>query len=81
VKDIIKNFIKSNLNIYAEDATFSDDENIFEAGFVDSMFSLQLVEFVEKEFGISVTNDDLDPKNFCSVDALVAFVGSKKSGS
>ena len=54
-----------------------DDEDIFATGFVNSMFAMQLVQFVETTFGIAVEGDDLELDNFRSVDALDAFVARK----
>lgn len=55
----------------------ADDDDIFQRGFVSSMFAMQLVAFVEQEFGITVENDDLELSNFRSVAALERFVGGK----
>ena len=54
-----------------------DDENIFDTGFVNSMFAMQLVQFVEQEFGIAVEDEDLDIDNFRSVNAIAALVERK----
>ncbi|MET8116958.1 acyl carrier protein [Streptomyces prasinus] len=56
-----------------------DDDDIFELGFVSSMFAMQLVSFVEHEFGITVENEDLELEHFRSVGALDAFVTRKLS--
>lgn len=56
-----------------------DSDDIFDLGLVDSLFGLQLVSFVEQEFRIAVEGDDLDIANFCSVDALTAFVTAKSA--
>ncbi|MET7509472.1 MULTISPECIES: phosphopantetheine-binding protein [Streptomyces] len=56
-----------------------DDDDIFERGFVSSMFAMQLVSFVEHEFGITVENEDLELEHFRSVSALDAFVTRKLS--
>lgn len=56
-----------------------DDDDIFELGFVSSMFAMQLVSFVEHEFGITVENEDLELEYFRSIDALDAFVARKLS--
>jgi len=59
----------------------ADDDNLFEVGAVNSLFAMQLVLFVEQEFGIVVDNEDLDVKNFSSVNALVSFVSRKNAVS
>jgi methoxymalonate biosynthesis acyl carrier protein len=56
-----------------------DDEDIFALGFVNSMFAMQLVMFVEKEFQITVEDEDLDIANFNSVDAISALVARKRA--
>ncbi len=55
----------------------SDEDDIFELGLVDSLFAMQLVIFVEKEFSIVAEREDLDIRNFCSIAALAAFVEAK----
>ncbi|GAA1918623.1 hypothetical protein GCM10009837_49830 [Streptomyces durmitorensis] len=58
-----------------------DDDDIFQLGFVSSMFAIQLVSFVEHEFGLTIDNDDLELDNFRSVGALDAFVTRKQSAA
>ena len=55
----------------------SDADDIFDLGVVDSMFAMQLVLFVEREFSVTVEREDLDIKNFCSIAALTKFVLNK----
>lgn len=57
----------------------ADTDNIFASGFVNSMFALQLVCFVERTFGVTIENDDLELSNFNSVAAISRFVRSKQS--
>jgi methoxymalonate biosynthesis acyl carrier protein len=54
-----------------------DHDDIFDLGIVDSLFAMQLVMFVEREFSIIAEREDLDIRNFCSIDSLVAFVELK----
>ena len=62
-------------------AAVGDHEDIFKRGLVSSLFAMQLVVFIEQEFQITVEGDDLDLDNFCSVDAMTAFVSRKLGGS
>ncbi len=54
-----------------------DNESLIETGIVDSMGMLELVVFVESDFGVEVDEMDLVPENFESVEALSKFVESK----
>ncbi|MDG4785100.1 acyl carrier protein [Micromonospora sp. WMMD1102] len=55
-------------------AELTGSEDIFSLGFVNSLFAMELVMFVEKEFGISVPNDALKIDNFRTVDSITALV-------
>jgi acyl carrier protein len=55
----------------------ADDEDLFASGLVNSLFAMQLVLFVEKEFSIKVDNEDLDLDNFRSVSAITGFIQRK----
>ncbi len=59
------------------DVDVADDEDLFASGLVNSLFAMQLVLFVEKEFSIKVDNEDLDLDNFRSVSAITGFIQRK----
>ncbi len=72
-----KQKIRLFLTRYISKKNLGDEENFFASGFVNSLFALQLVMFVEKEFKIKVENEDLDLKNFNAVNAIAQFVERK----
>jgi acyl carrier protein len=53
-------------------------DHLLESGIVDSLGVLNLVGFVERQFQVAVTDDDLVPENFQSIDHLTAFVRRKR---
>jgi methoxymalonate biosynthesis acyl carrier protein len=59
----------------------SDDERIFAAGFVNSMFAMQLVLFLEKSFQIVIGNEDLELKNFQTINAMAELIERKTARS
>jgi methoxymalonate biosynthesis acyl carrier protein len=59
----------------------ADDEDIFATGYVNSMFAMQLVQFVEGEFGVAVESEDLELDNFRSLNAIVALVERKSAAA
>jgi acyl carrier protein len=54
-----------------------DDDDVFALGFGNSLFAFQLVTFVENEFGIEIDSEDLDMKNFRSIQAIAGLVERK----
>jgi acyl carrier protein len=51
-----------------------DDTDIFATGFVNSLMAMQLVMFVEKEFHLTIDDEDLDLKNFNSINAISGLI-------
>jgi acyl carrier protein len=44
---------------------------------IDSMQLVELVNEIEAEFGIEIHSIEIDDKNFCDLDSIVALVESK----
>ncbi len=61
--------------ISAEDV--GPDDDLFASGMLNSLFAMQMVLYVEKEFGVKVANEDLDLENFKSLNAMTAFIDRK----
>ncbi len=56
------------------------DELWLQSGMIDSLGILDLVHFLEEEFPIKVSDEELLPENFQSLSAVVRFVESKSNG-
>jgi acyl carrier protein len=55
-----------------------DDDHLLANGILDSLGVLDLVGYLEKEFGIVVSDDDLLPEHFETLRRLTAFVEDKQ---
>lgn len=62
----------------ATNMDLSDNLSLLDSGIVDSMGILDLVAFIEQNYGIAVLDEELVQENFDSISALHAFVGRKK---
>jgi len=73
-KESVRNFIESNMNVFDEDVELNDDTNIFTSGYVNSIFAMRLLNFLENEYGLEVPDEDIIIPNFSSIDAMKALV-------
>ena len=79
--------IREQIRQYIAEASLSgqdqikDDTLIFEQGLLDSMGLLFLVQFLNDEFRIVTSDQELDRENFESIDAIVAFVNRKQKST
>jgi methoxymalonate biosynthesis acyl carrier protein len=78
--DAIQGKVKEFLARFFRNHDLQPEEDIFALGFVNSLLAMQLVQFVEKEFGVRVEDDDLDLDNFRSIAAISRLV-ERKTGA
>ena len=57
----------------------SDTDSLLEHGVIDSLTMMELIGFLERTYGIQVTNDELIPENFETLSAIARFVGQKRT--
>jgi acyl carrier protein len=62
------------LTTFFQNIEITGDQDIFALGFINSLFAMQLVLFVEKEFDLKIEDEDLDIDNFRSLNAIAALV-------
>lgn len=55
-----------------------DRSSLLEGGVLDSLGILEVVSFLEQEFGLTIVDEELLPENFQSIEALSLFVRNKK---
>lgn len=78
VEPPIRDFIAANL-IYSQSGfQHSDDTSLLGEGIIDSLGVVELVEFLQKQFGVKVEQADVRPENFDSVAKMAAFVHRKR---
>jgi methoxymalonate biosynthesis acyl carrier protein len=69
--------IRGFLSRFFQTSKLKDDDDIFALGFVNSLFAMQLVTWVENEFGIQIEDEDLDVENFISITAIAGLIMRK----
>ena len=70
----VRDFLRENFLYTQPDLELPDDENLLDAGIIDSMGIAELVTFLEDAFGVDVRDDDISEANLGSVTAIVGFV-------
>ncbi|WP_194910756.1 acyl carrier protein [Catenulispora rubra] len=56
------------------EADITETEDIFSLGYINSLFAMELVMYIEKTFGITIGNEDLRIDNFRTVAAMTGLV-------
>ncbi len=63
--------------VLLDEVELGEGTSLFSAGLIDSLNLVQLVAFVEKQYGIKVGPMDLSLENFDSVRSIASFVRSR----
>lgn len=79
ITEDIKNFVVANF-LYGQDGqSLTADQSFLESGIIDSTGVLELVAFLEQQFGITVADRELLPENLDSLQNAAAFVSRKRA--
>jgi acyl carrier protein len=57
----------------------ADTQSLMEAGIIDSLGIFRLVSFLEDNFRVRISDDEIVPENFQSIDEIDRFVAAKQA--
>lgn len=77
LKQKVRAFIFENFLFDADEGELQNDSSFLDQGIIDSTGVLELVEWLEDEFDLSVDDDELIPENLDSVNSLADFITRK----
>jgi len=78
VKAAIIQFVNSNFLMGTSHIKYSENDSFLEKGIVDSTGVLEMVNFIQSNFGITVEDAELIPENLDSVNNIVAYISRKR---
>ena len=76
VRGIVRGFIVKRFPVVQE-RQLGDEDSVLDSGAIDSLGILDVVAFLEEEFGFQLDDDELAPENFDSIACLARLVESK----
>ena len=74
----IRTYIRENF-LFGSESPIADEGSLLEAGIIDSTGAMELVTFLEAQFGLRIDDRDLVPENLDSISAMVSFVTRRLS--
>ncbi len=77
LRERVRRFIVDSF--YVRDrAEVADEASLIASGLLDSTGVLELVTFLESEFGVVVAQDEMTPDNLETIERIANFVARKK---
>jgi acyl carrier protein len=75
----VRAFVVSNFYVAVATA-LSDEASLLDQGVIDSTGVLEVVGFLEQEFGVQVADEEMVPDNLDSISRITAYVERKSKG-
>lgn len=72
----LKRFLIDNF-VYDESYPFDETASLLEEGVLDSTGVLELIVFLERRFGVKVSDDELTPENLDSIASIISYLRRK----
>lgn len=73
----VRNFLFEHYLFGYNESGFCNDYSFLDYGVLDSLGILELITYIENEFGIAVSDAEILPENLDSVDRVTRFVMEK----
>ncbi len=77
IKSQVREFVVNNFLFGNTETSFEDGDSFLEKGIIDSTGILELIDFLEEQYGVSVEDSELVPENLDSLDNVAAYVSRK----
>ncbi len=78
IKEAVKGYIVENFMFGNESEPIREDDSFIERGIIDSTGIMELIDYIENKYDISLDDKELVPENLDSLNNLSRFILSKK---
>lgn len=76
IEQKIRQYIAANF-LYEDKYPYGDEDSFLQKGVIDSTGVLELINFIQEEFGITIEDDELVPENLDSVRNVSNFIRTR----
>lgn len=74
VQKRIETYVREQFRVSDDDARFDGTVDLYESGYVDSIGVVELLAFIDEEFGVEIPDELLLSKDFTTVDGIARIV-------
>ena len=74
----LRSYILDNFLFTDDESALKSSDSFLDKGIIDSTGIMEVIFFLEEEYGVKVEDDEMVPENLDSVDNLVSYIEKKK---
>ena len=75
----VRGFVQENFLYMHSNFQLADDDRLLDKGVIDSMSIVEMISFIEREFGVNAMEEEISDANFGSLAGIARFVTEKQS--
>jgi acyl carrier protein len=76
---MLEAFLREMAQIQEEDNEFTRTVQLFDAGYIDSIGVVSLMDFIETSFGIELAEEDLFDERFATINGMSEIIACRMS--
>lgn len=77
IEHAVREFLTENFPLSGDASELEREESLIGAGVIDSTGVLEVIGFVEENYGIAIADEEVLPENLDSIAAIGHFVAGK----
>ena len=78
VRTAIVDFLQTISRPDQQVSSLGDDDGLVDSGLIDSLAMLEIVAFLESEFGLSFRDSGVDPARLASVNSILDLIADSR---
>ena len=77
----VKEYILDNFLFTKDQNALANEDSFLNKGIIDSTGIMEVIMFLEEEFGITVDDEEMVPENLDSINNIVGFIDRKRQSA
>lgn len=77
IEEKVRGYILENYLFSVDQSELNNDDSFLDKGIIDSTGVLEIIFFLDEEFGINVEDEEILPENLDSVNFIVNYINLK----
>ncbi len=74
MEELIIDYIKNEFHNGRSDLEIEPEDDLLSSGLIESMSMMRLIQYIEQQFKIKVSPQDMTIENFFTVEAMVNYI-------
>lgn len=73
----LRQYVLNNYLFTDDESALVNEDSFLERGIIDSTGILEMISYINKEYNVVISDDEMIPENLDSINNMVAFITRK----